>query len=142
MRVQLRHVPSGNRNLAVKQPALFEAVGGHVLVIPLLDRKARQDRIAVMPVIVDRVAAIGEIAPHGVGEKLVLRLYRPVTMALCVAIVSALDFLQEDDVRAQLPQAVAQLVYHQPPVEKRQTFVDVVGDDVQAAAHDACSPST
>ena len=134
-----RHVPAGDRDLAMQQPALLEAVRGDVLVVPVLDRKARQDRVAVVAVVVDRVAAVGEIAPHGVGEELVLRLDRPVVaVARGVAVVGALHFLQEHDVGAERAQAVAQLVDHEPPVEERKPLVDVVGDDVQAASHDGC----
>ena len=45
----------------------------------------------------------------------------------------ALHFLEENDVGAERAQPVAQLVYHEPPVEEREPLVDVVGDDVQAA---------
>src|SRR5262249_1523130 len=51
-----------------------------------------------------------------------------------VAAMLALDFLQEHDVRAERAQVVAQLVDHQATVELRETFVDVVGGDVELHA--------
>ena len=129
-----RRVPARDRHFAVEQPALLEAVRGDVLVVPVLDRKARQDGVAVVAVVVDRVAPVGEIAPHRVGEELVLRLDRPVAVARGLALVRALHFLQENDVGAERAQPIAQLVDHQPPIEERQALVDVVGDDVQRCA--------
>ena len=134
-----RHVPAGDADLAMEQPALFEAVRRDVLVVPSLYGKAREDGVAVVAVVVDGVAAVSEIAPHRVGEELVLGLDRPVVaVARGLAVAVTLYFLEKNDVGAQHAQAVAQLVDHQAPVEKREPFVDVVRDDVQAAIHDGC----
>src|SRR5688572_19300745 len=40
-----RHVPAGDVDLTVQEPAFFETVRGDVLVIPTPDREARQDRV-------------------------------------------------------------------------------------------------
>ena len=65
-----------------------------------------------MAVVVDHVAAVGGVLPDVLGEEFVLRLLRPVLVALGVAVVQALHFLQEDDVGVELAQAIAQLVHH------------------------------
>jgi hypothetical protein len=49
--------------------------------------------------------------------------------------VAALDLLQEQHVGVDQPQVLAHLVNNQPALEKRQTFVDVVGCDVQRVGH-------
>jgi hypothetical protein len=60
-----------------------------------------EDGVAVVAVVVDRVAAVGGLLPHVAGEELVLGLAGPVGVALGVAQVHALDFLQEDHVGAR-----------------------------------------
>jgi len=88
----------------------------------------------VMAVVVDGVAAVGDVAPHLVGEEFVLRLVGPVIEARGVAAVLTLHLLQENDVRVEQAQVVAQLVDHHAAVELREALVDVVGGDVQIHA--------
>jgi hypothetical protein len=85
----------------------------------------------VVAVVVDRVAAVGGLLPHVAGEELVLGLAGPVGVALGVAQVQALDFLQEHHVGPQQAQPVAQVVDGEPPVELGEALVDVVGADAQ-----------
>jgi hypothetical protein len=86
---------------AVQQAAPFEAQVGHVLVVLVQDGEAREDRIAVVAVVIDHVAAVGVVAPDVLGEEFMLRLRRPIRMTLGMAQVQALDFLEEDDVGRQ-----------------------------------------
>src|SRR6185369_16124606 len=69
------------------------------------------------------------------GEKFVLRFHWPGGEALRVAPVVALHFLQENDVRLERAQALAQLVDHHAPVERRQALVDVERDYTQFRGH-------
>ena len=82
-----------------------------------------------MAVVGDRVLAVGDLAPHGVGDEFVLRLGRPVDVPRRVTPVDADDFLQEQDVDGEPVKPLAQLVDHHPPVELREPLVDVVGRD-------------
>ena len=98
---------SGNIDSAVKQSATLEAEVGDVLVEGVLDREAGEYRVAVVAVIVCHVAGVCRRLPYLGGEKVVLRLLRPVLDARGMQAVLALDFLQEDDVSPELPQLLA-----------------------------------
>ncbi len=54
-----------------------------------------------MPVLINDVATIRVIAPHRPGQKLVLRLQRPIGMAQGVSLMHALHFLQENEIRRE-----------------------------------------
>ena len=54
--------PAAELDLAVQQPAALERVRRDVLVLLRDDRKARQHRVAVVAVPVDRVLAVGDLA--------------------------------------------------------------------------------
>src|SRR5947207_14153780 len=123
--------PSRHGHHAVQQPAALVAVVGDVLVLERKERKARQHRVAVVAVVVDGVAAVGML-PLAVRKELVLRLGGAGGEAHGVALVQSLHFLQEHEVRIELPQAFAQLVAHHAAIEMRQSLVDIEGDDAQA----------
>src|SRR2546428_747037 len=74
----------------------------------------------------------GAMPPLAVRKELVLRLGGAGGEAHGVALVQSLHFLQEHEVRIELPQAFAQLVDHHAAIEVRQSLVDVEGDDAQA----------
>src|SRR5688572_25090879 len=107
-------------DLAMQQPASLEAVRRYVEVVPVQDRETRQDRVAVVPGVVHRVPAVGEVAPHGVREELVLGRRGPVGVALGVAVVLPVHFLQEYDVGIEGMQLEPQVVDRHPPVEQRR----------------------
>src|SRR4030095_8699124 len=85
-------------DLAVKHPAALEGMRRNVEILLADDREARQHRVAVMAMPVDRGLAVGDLMPDRVGDELVLRLRRPVVMSRRMALVNADDFLQEKDV--------------------------------------------
>ena len=120
------------RDFAVEQAATLEAVVRHVLVVRAQNREAAENRIAMVAVVIDGVAAVSAGRPDVAGEEFVLRLDRPVRVARGVAKVQALHLLQEDDIHFQLAQPVAQLVNHHAAIELRETLVDVVGTNAQA----------
>ncbi len=124
----LRHLRQ--LDLAVKHAATLQGMVRDVLVLGAQDRVAAEDGVAVVAVVVDGVAPVGEVRPHLVGEKFVLRLVGPVLETRGVAAVLPLHFLEEDDVRAEELQMIAQLVDHHAAVELRKALVDVVGGDV------------
>ncbi|MNO04596.1 hypothetical protein D3C81_2256870 [compost metagenome] len=75
----------------------------------MFDGKTRQHRVAVVPFRVDRVAAIGIVAPHGISQKFVVGGVRPVLDVQWMNIVRAHHFLQADDIRADGTYRVTQL---------------------------------
>jgi len=125
MQCRLRRQPDGDHG--VQQPAALVAQVGDVVVLRGQDRKARQQRVAVMAVLVDAIAPVG-VLPALLGEELVLRGAWPALEAQREAVVDRLHFLQEDEVGVELAQALAQLVDHHAAVERRQALVDVECD--------------
>ncbi len=126
--------PSRHGDHAVQQPAALVAVIGYVLVLEREERKARQHRVAVVAMVVDGVAAVSML-PLAARKELVLRLGGAGGEAHRVALVQSLYFLQEHEVRIELPQAFAQFVDHHAAIEMRQSLVDVEGRDAQAPGH-------
>jgi len=118
----------------MQEAAPLAAVARDVLVLGAQDRIAAQDGVAVMAVVVDGIAAVGDVVPNLVGEEIVLRFVGPVVEARGVAAVLPQHLLQEDDVRVERAQTVAQLVDHHAAVELREALVDVVGGDMQIHA--------
>ena len=116
---------AGELDLAMQQPAVLEHVRRNVLVLLRDDRKARQDGVAVMPLAIDGVAAIGHLLPHGVRDEFVLRLARPVDVAAGVAVVGALHLLQEQDVDGQPVQLLLDLMDDHAPGQVREALVDI-----------------
>jgi hypothetical protein len=105
----------------MQQAALLELQVGDILVVAVQDGKAREDGVAVVAVVVNHVAAIGGGCPDVFGQEFVLRRVGPVVVVLGMAEVQALHFLQKDDVRVEVAQALAQLMHHHPPVELRES---------------------
>ncbi len=66
---------------AVQQAPALGAGDRDVKVAVLADGEFRQQGIAVVAVGVHRIAPVGVVAPHAVGEKFVLRLLGPVVQA-------------------------------------------------------------
>ena len=122
--------PSRHLDLAMKQAAAFQAMVRDVDVLPHADRVRAHDRVAVVAVLVDGVHAVDAVRAL-VRDELVLRDVGPCDVAARVAFVLALHFLQERDFRAELAQAVADVVQHEPAVELRESLVDVVRDDAE-----------
>src|SRR5215212_4239691 len=96
-----RITPARNVHFAMQKPASFEAVRGNVLVVPSPDWKAGEDRVAVVPMVIHGITAVGEIAPDRISQEFVLGLCGPVAVAGRVAVVGALHFLQKDDIGAE-----------------------------------------
>ncbi|MNC23499.1 hypothetical protein D3C75_715280 [compost metagenome] len=109
----------------VQQAAAFGAGDRHVQVAVLDDRVFGQQRIAVVAVRVDRVAAIGKVAPHAVGEEFVLRGLWPAGVARGVAVVAAEHFLKEDNVGLCAAHGLAQLRQDKAPVEGGEALVGI-----------------
>ena len=93
----------------MQQAAPLVAVERGVVVGVVADREARQHRVAVVAVRVDRVAPVGVVAPHRVGQVFVLRRSGQSAIALGVVRVRADHLLQEDDVGSHRAHGLAQL---------------------------------
>ena len=101
----------------MQQAALLEAMRGYILILGADDGEAAENGVAVVAVVVNRVAAISVVRPYFFGEKLVLRFDRPVVDVLGVVLVLALHFLQKHDVDIEQAQMMAQFVHHHAPIE-------------------------
>src|SRR5690625_6385303 len=90
---------------------MIKADERNVEIVPGYDGKLAQQRIAVVALGVDGVAAIGKILPDTVGEKLVMGLHRPVVlMAAGPAFVLAHNLLEEYHIRRHGAHRVAPLM--------------------------------
>lgn len=107
----------------MQQTPTFEAVGGNVLIIPIQYRETAKYGIAVMPAVIHRVLAVGVVKPSLVRKKLMLRM-RGMLDTTCM---SALHLLQEHNVGIEFAQSLAQFMQHEPAVELREPFMDIVG---------------
>ena len=85
-----RDVDPGQLNLAMQQPAALEAVRRDVLIGLAEDGMAAEDGIAMVTVVVDRIAAIGGLLPALLSQELMLRLRWPARMTPWMSEVQAL----------------------------------------------------
>ena len=85
----------------------------------------------MVPMAVHHIAGIGGGLPDVGGEEVVLRRVGPIVEFPGMAVVHALDLLEEDDVRTQCAQLVAQLMHHHALAKLREALVNIIGDDVQ-----------
>jgi hypothetical protein len=116
---------------AVQQPALLVPLNRNVKVFVVSDREFRQQRIAVIPVGINSVTAIGELRPHAVSEKLVLWGLGPVWMALGVLLVTTVNLLEKHQVRVGGAHGLAQLGQDESAVELGEALVDIDRQHIQ-----------
>ena len=124
-----RPLDPGDFDGAMEQTASLEPEMRNVLILARDDRVVRQNRVAVMAVLIHHVAAVGGVPPHIGSQELVLRLLRPGGVPAGMQVVYALDFLEKDQVGAECPQSVAQFVHDHVPIELGKSLVDVVRRD-------------
>src|SRR5690606_15232306 len=89
-------VVSRNIEDAVQQSSSFGLAYRDIAVGMVDDGELRQHGIAVVAMRIDCVAAIRELRPDRIGQKLVLGVVRPVRMARRMSLVTAQYFLQEN----------------------------------------------
>src|SRR3989338_6488870 len=118
-------------NLAMQQPAAFKAMCGNIHVYRLHDWKAAEYRVAMMSRLIHAILAICEMRPNFFRDEFMLRSAWVVVIALGMARMLALHFLQKNDIGIQFTQAVAQLMQYYAAVEMRKTLVDVISGDFQ-----------
>lgn len=107
----------------VQQAALLQPVVGDVLVFVVKNGKARQQGVAVVGLVADRVAAVGHVQLERGGQRFVLGVEQRLLL------VATLHFLQEDQVGAQAIQAQAQFIQGVAAAQRRAALMDVVADD-------------
>jgi hypothetical protein len=116
---------------------VFMAALGDIEVVMAHDLEFRQQRIAVVAMGIDGIAPVGELRPDAVGEELVLRHVRPVTEALGVAFVGAVDFLEEHHVGAHAAHRFTQLGQDETSVQGSEALVDIDRQHREASDGDA-----
>jgi hypothetical protein len=124
---------------AVQQSALLETHVRHVLVVLMQNGKARKNGVAVVAVVIDHVAAVGGGGPDILGEEFVLRLFRPVVVALGVAEVQPLHLLQEDDVGVARQALVESLWGYERDVEANtlDAFIRLLRQKIDRPGHES-----
>ena len=128
------HDAAADLDPAVQHAALFERMVGYIAIFQAENRKARQQRIAMVTVQIVRIAAVGRLESvlerWRARQKLILRFGRPVLKALGMMLMMPLHLLQKDHVGLQLMQAGAQLMNTRHPAQAekfaRHPFVNVV----------------
>ena len=84
-------------DLTMEQAAALELQMGDVLIVTLQDGKARENRIAMMSMVINHVAAVSRL-PEFLGEELVLRCIRPILVNFSMPEMQPLHLLKKDDV--------------------------------------------
>ncbi len=102
-----RHAAFWRHDAAVQQTAFLTVADRDIAIFIVFNGKARQYGIAVVAFRIDRVAPVGVIAPHGVGEKFIMGGIWPVLDVQRVNFVSAHHFLQANNVSADAAHGVA-----------------------------------
>src|SRR5690606_38293111 len=107
----------------VQKTAVREAEDRGVDVVPADEGQGAEDGVAMMTVLIDRVATIGMVSPDGVCQILKLSLGWPGRKLFLMPLVGADHFLQKDDGRTTLAQLFANLAKYQPFRPYRETLV-------------------
>ena len=116
---------AGHFQLAVQHAAPLRAADGNVAVFKFDNRELGQHGIAVMAVVIDRIAAIGKLRPDAVGQVFVMRLVRVVLELFAMLEMASGDLLQKHHVSAHGAHRIAQLGQDELAVEKGEALVDV-----------------
>lgn len=132
MHVQtMQHTAVGQPDLAMEHAATFQSGLGDVFVFPGGDWVAGENGIAVMTIVVNRVASISESGPQRISQKFMLGHGRPARVPGGSSSRQPLNLLQEHDVPGEPVQALAQDMDGHP-MAARKALVDVVTDDAQS----------
>lgn len=123
--------PAWRFELRVQQAPVFRADLRNVPITIVKNRELAEQRIPMVAAGIHRVLAIGIIVPDRVGEEFVLCDIGPVFVPGGVNLVFAQYFLEEDNVRRNAADGIAQLVEHEAPAEMRKAFVQVERQDLQ-----------
>ena len=111
------------------RPRLSSAWWEMSMFSDLQDRVAAHDRVAVVPVPVVRVHAVGGVPPSCARNSCCARLGPGEVAARVPAGARPAPPAGTRRPAASALQALADLVHHQAAVERREPLVDVVGDD-------------
>ena len=101
------------------------------MVFVVRDGKLGQQRIAVVTMVVNRIATILKLAPDAVSEEFVMWRLRKVGHPVGMLDVGALDFLQKNHVCRHFANGVTQVMQHEAAVERAEPFVDVDCQDLE-----------
>ena len=125
---------SVDQHMHMQQPALFEAVVGHIRMARVQHRPARQQGVAMFAVARDRVGAVDRLVALG-REVVGLLQIGPAGEVLFQLAMVAAHLLETDDVGVELLDGVRQVVDLQPARQAQalDALVDVVGRDTQNA---------
>ena len=126
-----RQVVARRLQNAMQHAAPLRPPDGDVVVFVMRDGKLRQQGVAVVAVVIHRIAPVGVLRPDRVGQKFVMRHLRKIGHALRMALVAALHLLQKHQVCRHAAHGLAQLVQHEAPVEGGEALVHVHGEHLE-----------
>src|SRR5690554_4764465 len=127
----------GRTQYAMQQAPALVAAQRHIHVVMRNNGKFGQHRIAVMPMGVNRISAIGVVTPNRVGKKFVLTGARPLAYAAGMMGMKPQHFLQEHDVGVRGPNGLTQLVEHETAPEMREALMGIDSQDFQREGYGA-----
>ena len=116
---------------AVQQAALLPVADRDIAIFVVFNGKARQYGVAVVAFRINRIAPVGVVAPHGVGEKFIMGRIRPVFDVQRMYLMSAHHLLQANNIRANAAHGVAQFGQNKTPIKRRKAFMGVNCQHVQ-----------
>ncbi|ESA88791.1 hypothetical protein HMPREF1620_03915 [Escherichia coli 909945-2] len=124
---------SGHRrhNAAVEHAALFRTIDRNIAILIMFNGITRQYGVAVMPFRVYGIATVGKIAPHSVGEKLVVRGIGPVFHMQRMNFVRAHHFLQANNIGADGTHGIAKFRQNEASVKRGKAFVNIDGEHLE-----------
>lgn len=129
------HAAFMNFEHSVEQAATLETVHRHVVIADRMNRKAGQNGVAMVSMLVDGIAPVVHLRPVRAGQVISLVLFRPVGEAPRVTRVTALYFLQEHDIRAQCVEFMLEVMHDKSPIEWRQALVHVEAGNGKRVRH-------
>ena len=113
----------------MQQSACFMSGDRYIVVAVAGDREPRQHGIALVAFGQVRVSTVGVVGPQRPRQVCVLRFLRPLRVATRMACVRAEDFLQQDDIRADVVDRIAERGQQEPPPRQVEAGVDVEAED-------------
>ena len=83
---------------------------------------------------IDCVFPVGVMGPDFIGKEFKLGKRRPVFDILLVLVMLPENFLEEDQIRMDLPNRLPDITEHKTTIAGRKALVDVVGEDFQRSS--------
>jgi hypothetical protein len=116
---------------AMQNAARLERMIGYIMIERRFNRKTRQQCIAVMTMVIDRIHAVSDMM--GIAcQKFMLRLCRPFAcVPKCKQVMPTLHFLQKQDIRRHGCDGLLDAMNPRPGTYRTDTLVNIPGGDAK-----------